>query len=58
MAEVFIRRYSHIPICEVVVAIRGRELLIKCKTYDAAVKWAQMECKSYGVIAGAVVETS
>ena len=38
MADVFIRRYSHIPICEVVVAIRGRELLIKCKTYDAAVK--------------------
>lgn len=48
-AEIRIRRYSNAPDCDVVIALRGEELSIKCRTYDDAVKWAQMECKSYRI---------
>ena len=33
----------------VVVAVRGREMVIRCPTYFEAVKWARMECKSYKI---------
>jgi hypothetical protein len=48
-AEVRIRRYSSVPDCDVVVALRGDEMSITCRSYDQAVAWARIECKSYRV---------
>jgi hypothetical protein len=47
--EVKIRRYRSADDCDVVVAYGGDEIAIRCRTYDDAVKWAQMECKSYRI---------
>ena len=49
VTEVRIRRYRSVPDCDVVVAFRGDEISIRCRSYDDAVKWAQMECKSYRI---------
>jgi hypothetical protein len=48
-AEVRIRCYSDVPEGDVVVAIRGKEIILTCPDYDQAVKWARVECRSYGV---------
>jgi hypothetical protein len=48
-AEVRIRRYTHVPGCDVVVAVRGKEVVLRCPDYDQALKWAWLECKSYRV---------
>ena len=56
MTEVFIHRYSDVPICDVIVTSRDRRLSIRCDDYDAALRWAQIECRSYGVIAGVIIE--
>ena len=45
--EVRLRRYSHTPECEVIVQRRGAEMRYKCRDYDLAMKWAQVECRSY-----------
>ena len=47
--SVIIRRYPDSPICHVVVAVRGQEMVVRCPTYSQAVKWARMECKSYQI---------
>jgi hypothetical protein len=47
--EVEIRRYSDSKECDVVVTIRGREMVLKMPTYSQAVAWARMEAKSYGI---------
>jgi hypothetical protein len=55
MSEMFdaptitIRRYAASRICDVVVVIRGREMVIRCPSYSHAVKWARLECKSYKI---------
>ena len=49
VAEVRIRCYSDVPECEVVVAVRGKEIILRCPDYDQAVKWARVECRSYGI---------
>ena len=48
-AQVTIRRYLDSPICDVVVVVRGREMVLRCPTYFQAVKWARLECKSYKI---------
>jgi hypothetical protein len=48
-AEVRIRCHSGVPECDVVVAVRGKEITLTCPDYDQAVKWARVECRSYGV---------
>ena len=55
-ATICIRRYSSAPECDVIVAFRGKELSLKCRDYDQAVKWARLECKSYKVAKGFTVE--
>jgi len=45
--EVTIRRYPASPICDVVVVVRGQEVVLRCPSYSPAVKWARLECKSY-----------
>ena len=49
VAEVRIRRHSHVPECDVVVAVRGKQIFLRCPDYDQAVKWARVECRSYGI---------
>ena len=46
---VMIRRYLGSRIYEVVVVVRGREMVLRCETYSQALQWARQECKSYNV---------
>jgi hypothetical protein len=55
-AEVRIRRHSDAPQCDVVVAVGGKEMSLRCRDYNQAVKWARLECKSYKVDGGFTVE--
>ena len=54
--EVRIRRHGDAPQCDVVVAVGGKEMSLKCRDYNQAVKWARLECKSYKVEGGFTVE--
>jgi hypothetical protein len=47
--SVTIRRYPASRICDVVVVVRGQEMVVRCSTYFQAVKWARVECKSYKI---------
>jgi hypothetical protein len=53
--EVRVRRYSDVPECDVVVAVRGLEISLRCRDYNQAVKWARIECKSYKIACGFTV---
>jgi hypothetical protein len=55
-AEVRVRRHSDVPECDVVVAVRGQEISLRCRDYNQAVKWARIECKSYKIAGGFTVE--
>ncbi|MBR1123499.1 hypothetical protein JQ628_18390 [Bradyrhizobium lablabi] len=55
-AEICIRQYSDAPECDVIIMFRGRELSLRCRDYDEAVKWARIECKSYKAAQGFTVE--
>jgi hypothetical protein len=55
-AEICIRRYNGAPECDVIVVFRGRELSLRCRDYDQAVRWARIECKAYKVGKGFTVE--
>jgi hypothetical protein len=46
-AEISIRQYRDCLECEVVVVVRGQEMIIGCPNYEQAVRWARMECRSY-----------
>ena len=46
---VTIRRYPASRICDVVIVVRGREMVVRCPTYFQAVKWARLESKSYKI---------
>jgi hypothetical protein len=45
--EVSIRRHSNSSECDVIVAIRDREMVLRLPDYGRALKWAQMESRSY-----------
>jgi len=47
--KVTIRRYAASRICDVVVVVRGQEMVIRCPSYSHALKWARLECKSYKI---------
>jgi hypothetical protein len=47
--EVWIRRYSDIPACDVVVSFRGHEMAVRLPDHKTAVRWARMESKSYNI---------
>ena len=47
--KVTIRRYAASRICDVVVVVRGQEMVVRCPTYAQAVKWARPERKSYKI---------
>src|SRR5258707_12735700 len=43
---VTIRRYAASRVCDVVVVVRGQEMVIRCPSYSQAVKWARLERRS------------
>jgi len=45
--EVSIRRYSNSSECDVVVCFRDREMVVRLPDYVRALKWAEMESRSY-----------
>ena len=45
--RVIIRRYAEV--CDVVVLVRGQEIVHRCPGYSQALKWARLECKSYKI---------
>jgi hypothetical protein len=47
--EVTIRSYPASLICDVVVVVRGQEMVLRCPNYSQALKWARLECKSYKI---------
>jgi hypothetical protein len=47
--QVFIRRHAASPICDVVVSVRGQEMVLHCPSYSQALKWARLECRSYKI---------
>ena len=47
--QVFIRRHPASEICDVVVSVRGQEIILRCPNYSQALKWARLECKSYKI---------
>jgi len=47
--EVTIRRYPASRICDVVVVVRGQEMVLRCRDYRQAVQYARVECKSYNI---------
>jgi hypothetical protein len=47
--RVFIRRHTASEICDVVVSVRGQEMVLRCPSYSQALKWARLECKSYKI---------
>jgi hypothetical protein len=49
--EISIRQHSNSPECDVIVAIRDREMIVRLPDYRRAVKWAQMESRSYKLTA-------
>jgi len=46
---VTIRRYPSSWICDVVVVVRGQEMVLRCPSYSHALKWARLECQSYNI---------
>ena len=53
-AEVKVRRYSDFAACDVIVLMRGQELVLSCRDYDQALKWGRSEWKTYGVRSASV----
>jgi hypothetical protein len=49
IAQVKVRRYSDSAACDVLVLFRGQEMVLGCRDYSQAIKWARVECKTYGV---------
>lgn len=47
--QVVIRRHTASEICDVVVLVRGQEMVLRCPSYSQALKWARLECKSYKI---------
>jgi hypothetical protein len=47
--QVFIRRDTASEFCDVVVSVRGQEIILRCPNYSQALKWARLECKSYKI---------
>jgi len=48
--EIQIRRYSSSSECDVIVTVRGREMVVQLPDYSQAMKWAQMEAKTYKIL--------
>ena len=49
IAQVKVRRYTDSTACDVLVLFRGQEMVVGCRDYSQAIKWARVECKAYGI---------
>lgn len=47
--QVVIRRHIASEICDVVVLVRGQEMVLRLPSYSQAIKWARLERKSYKI---------
>jgi hypothetical protein len=47
--EVTIRSYPDSLICDVVVVVRGQEMVLRCRDYRQAMRWARIERKTYKI---------
>lgn len=47
--KVSIRRHTASQTCDVVVSVRGQEIILRCPDWPQALKWARLECKSYKI---------
>ena len=47
--QILIRRDTTSQVCDVVVLVRGQEMVLRCPSYPQALKWARLECKSYKI---------
>ena len=47
--EVTIQTYPAFLICDVIVVVRGQEMVLRCPNYSQALKWARLERKSYKI---------
>ena len=47
--EVNIRRYPDTAVCDVVVVVRGREMVLRCRDYRQALQYARVERRTYNV---------
>jgi hypothetical protein len=41
--------YPDSPICDVVVVVRGQEMVLRCRDYRQAMRWARIERKTYKI---------
>jgi hypothetical protein len=48
VANIRVIRYSHARECEVRITRRGKVMCLGFPDYDRALKWARLECRSYG----------
>ncbi len=51
LGGVSIREYANSSECDVIVSIRDREMVVRLPNYRQALKWAQIESKSYKLTA-------
>jgi hypothetical protein len=49
VAEVTVRRCTDSSECDVVVVVREQKMVLKCRDYSQAVKWARIECRAYKI---------
>lgn len=49
LREVRLERYPGFLACDVIVVVRGREMVIQLPDYSQALKWARMECRTYKI---------
>jgi hypothetical protein len=47
--EVTIRNYPDSLICDVVVVVPGQEMVLRCRDYRQAMRWARLERKAYKI---------
>jgi hypothetical protein len=54
--EIRVRQRDDRAAWAVIISSRGREAIIELSDYDKAMKWAEMECRSYKVLPAFSVE--
>jgi hypothetical protein len=47
--EITVRRYPKSSECDVVVSVRGQQMVLRRRDYNQAVQSARIECKSYKI---------
>jgi len=48
--QITVLRHHNLPECDVAVTVRGRQMVLKCRDFNQAAKWAGIEAKSYKIL--------